>query len=85
MESVVLLLFLILFIGGVLLLIARILAFAFHAVGGNPPEWLLEPASVTQPRFLSAIVVLAFVYIVASLFLDLPYFDFFDSPKEAVQ
>ncbi|GJL91308.1 hypothetical protein [Hyphococcus sp.] len=81
MEIIIPLLFL---VAG-LFIFVRLLAAVFHVAGGNPPEWLMFPMSTGQPRFLTLIFLLLAGYVVASLFFDLPYFDFFDGPEEAVQ
>ena len=86
MESLLVWLMALLFLVIALLIVARLLAFASHAIGLNPPEWLLETGLPNPPsRFASAIMVLASVYFVASLFFELPFFDLFTETNGAAQ
>ena len=76
-------LFGIIFITLLILFVSRIIAIAYHAVGGHPPDWLIEPMSNDQPRILSWMIVLGVVYILVSLFFDFPRFDLIAQPNWA--
>ncbi len=77
MEGLIGFLFIALISSIALLIAVRFLAIALHAFGGNPPNWLMEPFTVDQPRGYSLIFLVAATYLLASLFFELPMFDLF--------
>lgn len=86
MDEVLVIAFALLLVAGGVVFLIRLLGLAAHAIGLNPPEWMIDNAITGVPsRFEAAIVLLIFLYLVASTLFDLPVFDLIDPAKEAAQ